>query len=394
MATVVILSFDAQYDVDRARAKYLPADRIDLLFIAEAPPADPARFFYFDQVHQHDWLYLSLMRVLFLDARGLTARRLREGKLDYLERFRDQAYYLIDASDHPMPANATPGVKGAQLSASLDKLVCKLSGLATANTRVVLISGSVYEVCCARIKAEGFNVINTEMIDFPSSGRQQHFTRKLRRDLHTSDELLQSTIQGLNASLEFFSSGEERKRARERWIVEHFLGGLGVKFDPSHIVQPEQDPPDAYFGGATFEVKEIQQAGRRRGDEYREALTRAKAAISYAELSEGFEPQSLPIREAYRLLMDQTHELSRRKYVNAADRHRLDLLFYLNLDMALAWDIEDGARPDIAPLIAEGWRSVSFLHGASTVCVLYANDSAPDFLKCVEGRLIMRDLPE
>ena len=82
-----------------------------------------------------------------------------------------------------MPARATDTIKRTQLRASLEELVGKVRSLATASTRVVLISKSVHEVCCARLKAEGFNVINTEPIDFPSSGRQQHFARKLRRDL-------------------------------------------------------------------------------------------------------------------------------------------------------------------------------------------------------------------
>jgi Putative endonuclease, protein of unknown function (DUF1780) len=380
--------------IEQARRKYLPEGRIEILFIAEAPPANPARFFYFDKVDRNDWLYLGLTRVLFTDARDLDVKQLREQKLDYLERFRARGYYLIDASDRPMPAGATVATKRAQLQASLDQLVGKVRSLVTSSTRVVLISKSAHEVCCARLTAEGFNVVNTEMIDFPSTGRQQHFARKLRRDLQASDEFLQSTIRGLEASLEFFGIGDAKKRERERWIVERFLRGLGLQVSPDEIEQPYADPPDARFRDAAFEVKEILETGRRRGDEYGQALKRAKAAISYDELSEGFTPQSLPIADAYRLVMEQTRELSAGKYVNATDRRGLDLLFYMNLDMALAWDIEDGTPPDIAPLVAEGWRSVSFLHGTSTICVLHASDASPDFLKSAQDKLISLGLTE
>ena len=54
------------------------------------------------------------------------------------------------------------------------------------------------------------------------------------------------------------------------------------------------------------------------------------------------------------------------KYRAAAVRRGLDLLFYVNLGMQTAWGIEDGARPGVQALVAQGWRSVSFLHGIGT----------------------------
>ena len=74
--------------IEQARLNYLPIGRIEILFIAEAPPADPSRFFYFNEVDRHDWLYLALMRVLFDDARDLDVKKLREQKADHLARFR------------------------------------------------------------------------------------------------------------------------------------------------------------------------------------------------------------------------------------------------------------------------------------------------------------------
>jgi hypothetical protein len=192
----------------------------------------------------------------------------------------------------------------------------------------------------------------------------------------------------LEASLDYFGAGDAKKRRRERWIVEHFLRGLGLTFESAEIKLPDNDPPDARFRGAAFEVKEVQEAGRRRGDEYRQQLERAKRAINSDGLLEHFTPKSLGIADAFRLVMQQTCALAADKYVLAADRSRLDLLFYLSLSLADAWSIEDGARPDLAPLIAEGWRSVSFMHGSRTACVMHANESAPDFLRTKRGELM------
>jgi hypothetical protein len=217
-----------------SRRKYLTAGRSEILFIAEAPPADPARFFYFDQVDSHDWL-LALSRTHPHAFRGCTrSRRQAAAQTEtglpgpipnswLLPDRRERS--AIDASDRPMPARATKATKRARLRVSLDQLVGEVRNLVTGSTRVVLISKSVHEVCYARLKAEGFNVVNTGMIDFPSSGRQGHVARKLRRDLQGSDGFLESANRGLQASLEFFGTGHAKKRERERWIVEHFLQG-------------------------------------------------------------------------------------------------------------------------------------------------------------------------
>lgn len=378
--------------IEEARARYRPQGYINTLFIAEAPPAAPSRFFYFDQVDGHDWLYLALMRVLFADARELEVAQLREQKPDYLAKFMAAGFYLIDASDAPMPKGAKGAVKRRHLQASLPALLGKVRDVTTADTRVVLISRNVFDVCREPLQAAGFRIVNEEMVDFPSHGRQPHFDRKMRATLHASDEHLQAAISGIEASLEYFGAGDAKKRARELYVVEHFLHALGEQFEPAEIEQPHDDPPDARYRGAAFEVKEVQRAGRKRGDEYRQQLARAKAAISTDALLDTFTPQSMAIADAWQRIITEAQAIARSKYP-AAVRSSLDLLFYLNLGMREAWDIEDGPRPDLAPLIADGWRSVSFLKGDRSACVLYASAAAPAFLRSVQGRLITGERP-
>jgi hypothetical protein len=174
-------------EIKRARQEYRPTDGIKVLFIAEAPPSDPGRFFYFKRVGTRDGLFLEMMRALYVDARELKAPALRGRKLEYLRRFKADGYYLIDAHDKPMPESATRAKKRRLLSDSLATLTDNVRSLVGVETRVVLISSAVYEVCYAPLKAAGFNVINSEMIDFPSSGRQSYFQRKLSNTGLTPD---------------------------------------------------------------------------------------------------------------------------------------------------------------------------------------------------------------
>src|SRR5262249_3318362 len=90
----------------------------------------------------------------------------------------------------------------------------------------------------------------------------------------------------LKESVAFFSSGN--KGAIEQWAFTEFLRNLGVTFqeDEITVIPPGQDPPDIIFRHASFEVKEVLDPGRRRHDEYKQALSKAIAANDPIELIE------------------------------------------------------------------------------------------------------------
>lgn len=374
---------------ERARRQYRPK-AIKILFVAEAPPADPRRFFYFEAVKNHDWLFLGLMRWLYEEARDVETSELRERKREFLQRFAADGYFLVDASDTPMPISASAPIKQRVLTGSLTALTTKLRKLSSTDTRIVLISSAVYRVCCAPLQAAGLNVVNSEMIDFPSTGRQREFGRKLGQLL---DENLRSAVRALEESVRFWAPGKENQKVREQYVVKHFLRGLGVDFTDSELIQRDDDPPDVSFHDAAFEVKEVQDRGRRRHDEYRRKLGQARQAERFGDLMEHFSPEDIPIAKVCERLMEETGRLVRTKYP-ANDRRRYDLLFYVIFGMEKAWGIEDGPRPNLQRMQSEGWRSVSFLHGMSTCCVLVADPGAPEFLRAQLGRLIRGTLTE
>ena len=184
-------------EFEAAREKYRP-DLIKLLFIAEAPPAyGSERFFYFEQVHRGDALFLEMMKVLYpkklhFDASsdtwepGRSATQIRNCKCkrDFLETFRDDGFYLVDAVDEPMPPNATPKIKGEKIRSSLDRLKVKLNELRKRSKvrelLVVLIGAPVFNVCAEVLRNEGkVRVLNQGAIDMPVLGRAKNFRHKL-----------------------------------------------------------------------------------------------------------------------------------------------------------------------------------------------------------------------
>jgi len=164
---------------EAARRKYRP-DRVRVAFIAESPPQEgTGRFFYFEEVDVGDSLFLELMKALYTDARAST-KAVRRQKADYLQRFRDSGFYLIDASQEPI-AGESRGRKAKSIRAGLDQLKRDLAEIQHDDLKVVLISSLVYEICCEPLREAGFDIVNTEMIDFPGFGRQRDFHTKFAR---------------------------------------------------------------------------------------------------------------------------------------------------------------------------------------------------------------------
>ncbi len=169
--------------IESARRKYKPAE-VKFLLIAEAPPKiESDQFFYFESVNRGDSLFLETMRVLYPSDYSST-RSVRQRKRKFLRKFQKDGFYLIDASDRPME-DTRKARKKKQIEESLPVLIRKIKRLVSRKTKLILISATVYEVCCARLKSERFNVINDCMIDFPVSGRQVKFRDKMSALLGT-----------------------------------------------------------------------------------------------------------------------------------------------------------------------------------------------------------------
>jgi hypothetical protein len=165
---------DLQYGArEVARLKYKPKN-IRWLLVAESPPKVTDRFFYFEDVNREDSLYLETMRALFGNEH---VDILRARKIEYLQRFKDQGFFLIDAVDRPILSDED---NDAVVWNNRQNLIQKMDRLIKKETPVVLIKASVWSLRNVLLK-EGFNVINECMIDFPGSGNQIKFRTKLSR---------------------------------------------------------------------------------------------------------------------------------------------------------------------------------------------------------------------
>ncbi len=168
---------------DAARESFRPL-KIRFVFVAESPPSALERFFYFHPVRIKDGLFVETMKVLYAVS---DVPNLREQKPAYLERFKRDEFFLVDAVDTPIPQGSSPSVKRKAVLAALPRLKADLKELCTPpKTKVVLIGKSSYSIRDV-LRQDGFDVVNTEMIDLPVFGRATLFREKLRRLLDAHD---------------------------------------------------------------------------------------------------------------------------------------------------------------------------------------------------------------
>ena len=173
----------------------------------------------------------------------------------------------------------------------------------------------------------------------------------------------------------------EEKQKRERMVGAAFLRCLGITFSSNDIESPQDDPPDIIYKEACFEVRELLDVGRRRGDESKERHETLKNATSFEDT---LFPYDLPTPISYRKIFQLiTTALSKKAFrYGKQGCSDLDALVCVSLKNRFLNPATDITNFDL--LITQGWRSVSFVSPPYSY-VIFAKDTAPDFLKSNTG---------
>ena len=97
-------------------------------------------------------------------------------------------------------------------------------------------------------------------------------------------------LDGLRAhaadTVRYLSS--ELKPERERAVCRAFLRCLGIPFADEEIIASSTEPVDVSFRDARFQIREVMEKGRRRGDEWKHKQARWNRAQSAADVTEAW----------------------------------------------------------------------------------------------------------
>ena len=172
---------------------------------------------------------------------------------------------------------------------------------------------------------------------------------------------------------------ETRKWERECWVCSKLLKALQIKVFQNDFVKPSSEPPDVICMGANFEVYIVLDKNRRLDADWKHTLSRYRNSKSLENLLEPYSPPGKLSAAQILELLRPTLSKKRQNYVNRdIPLDDIDILAYVNLRESTL-DLE---TPFPAPneFHKQGWRSIT-IFGNSYCRVLYAEESAPDFIR-------------
>lgn len=168
-------------DYEKIRQQYQP-ENIKVLFIAESPPpaaeVNSSRQFYrADQVRTEDRLFTNTIKALYTAALEQTEEQLEANKESWLQKFKTDGFYMIEALESSLPHEITKKERQALIRGALPRLLERVRELANKTTKIILIKSNVFDVAAQPLRDEGFIVLNTSLLDYPG-----HFNQKTYRD--------------------------------------------------------------------------------------------------------------------------------------------------------------------------------------------------------------------
>lgn len=172
-------------DYENFRRRFQPK-RAQFLLIAESPPpaanVDSSRHFYrTDRVRRDDRLFVNTMRALYPEAANLQEVELETQKSNWLRKFQDDGWYMIEALDQSQPHEATKQQRQERIRANLPHLLTKVAALAHPQTRIILIKSNVFDVAAEPLRQAGFTVLNQKLLDYPGRFNQRAYREKLAK---------------------------------------------------------------------------------------------------------------------------------------------------------------------------------------------------------------------
>jgi hypothetical protein len=169
------------------RQKYKPK-QIKFLLIAESPPPEShiqssRQFYYTDRIRKDDRLFTNTIRALYPEPADLPEADLEAEKETWLNKFKGDGWYMIEALEESQEHEVTKKQRQAKIRESVPRLIERVKALADKDTKIILIKSNVFQAAAEPLKQAGFNVLNTELVDYPGHFNQRAYREKLVRFL-------------------------------------------------------------------------------------------------------------------------------------------------------------------------------------------------------------------
>ena len=171
-------------EYDKIRETYRP-EVIKYLLIMESPPPSKAdisssRHFYRAEYQKgDDRVFFNTIKSVFAEAEGLETKQVEADKGMWLKKLQSEGYYLIEALQTSQQHQVTKDERRSKLADNAPELIKRVGELAMSDTKLILIKSNVFDMLAEPLRAAGFNVLNTELLDYPGRFNQADYRRKL-----------------------------------------------------------------------------------------------------------------------------------------------------------------------------------------------------------------------
>ena len=126
--------------------------------MSEAPPSALDRYFYFEDVTEHDSLFRHVVQAV------LRERPTRD-KLPYLDALREHGWFLVHVSEDPFHDREV-------LPPLLPDLLARCEQLAP--RRIIVVGALLYDLVHRPMRDAGLPVVDVRL-PYPGSGQQRRF---------------------------------------------------------------------------------------------------------------------------------------------------------------------------------------------------------------------------
>jgi Putative endonuclease, protein of unknown function (DUF1780) len=192
------------------------------------------------------------------------------------------------------------------------------------------------------------------------------------------EKAIQDIIKSIEETISLFSRSGRTKT--ETWVTQQLLENLGTDFKEDEL-KHGNNPPDVVFRNEEFEIKEVDEEGRKRGDELKKKLEKAKSAKSLKDLMAPYKFKEITLQE----VVNRIHK-KLKEFAYAPDFCKnTNILFYINYTLIGKHEYEISERN-----IWEKWRSVSMITNNNFSCVFLASNDIAKFMKSAVGILTER----
>ncbi|MET1033078.1 MAG: hypothetical protein ABWX94_01120 [Candidatus Saccharimonadales bacterium] len=170
---------------DELRRTYQP-EHINMLLIAESPPPSAEiqssrQFYRSERIRTEDRLFVNTIKALYPEAAQKTEAEIEPDKGQWLRRFQSDGWYMIEALEESQQHKVTKKQRQAAIAETLPRLIERVRELANKDTKIILIKSNVFEIAAGPLREAGFNVLNTELVDYPGRFNQRDYREKLAR---------------------------------------------------------------------------------------------------------------------------------------------------------------------------------------------------------------------